>query len=68
MFRSKSHNEKIKNALKGKKKTYKVYACNCKWMHLRGSNKKEDRVFVKEHEVEKYLKLGYVFGMKEKNK
>lgn len=66
MFRSKSHNEKIKNALKGKKKTYKVYACNCKWMHLKGSNKKEDRVFVKEHEVEKYLKLGYVFGMREK--
>jgi hypothetical protein len=37
-------------------------------MHLKGSNKKEDRVFIKENEVEKYLKLGYIFGMKEKNR
>lgn len=37
-----------------------------KWMHLKGSNKKEDRVYVRENECQKYLDKGYVFGMKEK--
>ena len=38
-----------------------------KWMHLKGSSKKEDRVYVKENEFQKYLKLGYVFGIKDKS-
>jgi hypothetical protein len=36
-----------------------------KWMHLKGSTKKRDRVYAKQEDCEKYLKLGYVYGMKE---
>lgn len=39
-----------------------------KWMHLNGSNDKKDRIYVHSDEVEKYLSLGYVFGMKERLK
>jgi len=35
-------------------------------MHLKGSSRKEDRVYVRENEFQKYLDKGYVFGMKEK--
>lgn len=38
-----------------------------KWMHLKGSSKKEDRVYIKENEFQKYLNLGYVFGIKDKS-
>ncbi len=37
-----------------------------KWMHLKGSSRKEDRAYVRENEFQKYLDKGYVFGMKEK--
>ena len=33
-----------------------------KWMHLKGSTKKEDRVYVKPDQIDHYLKLGYIFG------
>ena len=36
-----------------------------KWMHLKGSSRKEDRVYVRENEFKKYLDKGYIFGMKE---
>ena len=38
-----------------------------KWMHIKGSSRKEDRIYVKEAECQKYLDLGYIFGMKENN-
>lgn len=39
-----------------------------RWMHIEGSSKKEDRVYVKEEEVDHYLKIGYVFGFTDKPK
>ena len=36
-----------------------------KWMHIKGSSRKEDRIYVKEAECQKYLDLGYIFGMKD---
>ena len=38
-----------------------------KWMHIKDSSRKEDRIYVKEVECQKYLDLGYIFGMKENN-
>lgn len=65
MFRTKEHNEKISEANKGKKKNYVVGSVGRKWMHPKGSTKRKDCVFIKPDEVEKYLELGYVFGMKD---
>ena len=36
-----------------------------RWMHLKGSSKKEDRVYVKVDSIKKYLDLGYIFGIKD---
>lgn len=33
-----------------------------KWMHLKGSSRKEDTAYVKKEDIEHYIKLGYVFG------
>ena len=33
-----------------------------KWMHLKGSTRKEDRVYVKPDQIDHYLSLGYIFG------
>lgn len=37
-----------------------------RWMHLKGSNKKEDRIYINGDQVQKYLELGYVLGIKDK--
>lgn len=37
-----------------------------RWMHLKGSNKKEDRIYINGDQVQKYFELGYVLGLKDK--
>lgn len=64
-FRSKKHNQKISNSLKGKPKTYKVGACNRKWMHPRGSVNRKEAIFVKKEDIQKYLDKDYIFGIKD---
>ena len=34
-----------------------------KWMHIKGSCRKEDRIFVKQEDIEHYLEMGYILGI-----
>jgi len=33
-------------------------------LHLKGSSRKEDRVYAKRGDIDKYIKIGYVYGLK----
>lgn len=66
MFRTKEHNEKISIANRGKKKNYVVASTGRRWMHKPGSRTREDSVFVMEQDIQHYIDIGYVFGMKDK--
>ena len=57
----KNWKENISKAVSGEKNS----CYGRKWMHLKGSSRKEDRVYVRENEFQKYLDKGYIFGMKE---
>ena len=67
---NRSEDEKMKTHIKHSTSVSgeKNPAFGRKWMHLKGSSRKEDRVYVKADEQQNYLKIGYVYGFKPKNR
>lgn len=57
MYRSKDHNQKIGNSLRGKKKNYAVFAKG----KILINNGKEN-IFITKEEIEKYRAMGYSVG------